>query len=515
MAADDDRGQTPDPWDEIVADGLGDGGGEVSFNFDEVVEEKPAEPVSAADPGEDPPQVAEPVSAAGEDALIDDWLSGDDASEPSAPAPSGFPGDENAAGSSGIEIGTGTSGVALHGAPEEGSGVGTFGDEPSAESATDEWPAIDTSAGDADDAGSSAGFPVVTDAAPSVTTGTAAPAAKKSTGRPAKPAKPAKKSGGIGQLIGVVLGGAMAIPITLAILIYGLGKDPFGVTKSVPAEVAYLLPEKFRPGYKKPVTPKPDADGSSALDALPTSSDPVEPAVEPPPPEPATVPGDGEPVMPADPATPPVTDVATIEPPGLDALDTPPGPPAPAEPPPLDTAALDEAVAEAAALCEALGAVDDRGGKAYGKLRIRWYRALARVAEELVAMENIAATTGRPLAGAPENVASLHGTIGGREPLAAELAALAPDWLAYANRGSDGVVVPVTFESARRVGPYWTARVSLAAPSGSPRDITVISRSEPAAVAGDSVVVTGVALDGTVIWAADVRGSGSGSPPGL
>ncbi|MEI7780889.1 MAG: hypothetical protein WCJ18_03055, partial [Planctomycetota bacterium] len=77
----------------------------------------------------------------------------------------------------------------------------------------------------------------------------AAPVKKKS-----KPVKAAKsRGGGIGQIIGIVLGGLMALPITYAILIWGFQKDPFKFTKMAPAEVAFLLPEKFQPGYKKPV----------------------------------------------------------------------------------------------------------------------------------------------------------------------------------------------------------------------------------------------------------------------
>ena len=151
-----------------------------------------------------------------------------------------------------------------------------------------------------------------------------------------------------------------------------------------------------------------------------------------------------------------------------------------APPPALATAALDDAVGEAAALSEALGAVDDRETRAYTLLRTRWYRSLARVAEELVALEHAAAAAGRPLDAPPENVVLLHGTIAGREALAAELATLAPDWLAYGKRGSDGVVLPVTLDSVRKVGPYWTARATLDGRDGQPRSLTVISRSEPA-----------------------------------
>jgi hypothetical protein len=551
MAGDDDRGAAPDPWDDIVAEGLGEEAGEIAFRFEEP-DVEPVAPENAGDEttaqesaGTDAP-VEEPLAAGdgdAADALVEDWLSeGDGMADPAVPPLSVFAPEDAAAGSSSIEIGTGASAIGLHGEPQQeeigdpfaeisGSGAGE---------AAAEWPGIDAAA----DAATAAepdegGFPLVE------TTGAAAVVAASTAGgvkKPVKrPAKPAKKAGGIGQLVGIMLGGVMAIPITLGILLYGLGKDPFGVAKAVPPQAAFLLPQKFRPGYKRPAPARSDVAGGSALDNLPTiepvepeppAPESVEPSVdEPPAVEPSAV-VDSDAVVPpppdtvSEPAPEPLLDTVAVdgpgvetpgfEPPGLDGLGVEPEPaapaqpPAPPEPPPLDTLALDEAVGDAAALCAALGAVDDKENRAYKLLRTRWYRALARVAEELVAVENAAAITGRPLASPPDNVAALHGQLGGRASLAAELAALAPDWLAYEKRGSDGVVVPVNFGSSRRVGPYWSSRVTLTAADGTSRDLTVVSRAEPAAIAGDRLVVTGVALDGAVIWAADVRPAADG-----
>ncbi|MFM7109397.1 MAG: hypothetical protein ACKOZU_12505 [Planctomycetaceae bacterium] len=497
MAADDDREQAPDPWDEIVAEGLGEGTGEISFTFDEPGDSAAADaPAAGLDAGDGPG----PEASAAEDALVEHWLSGGDG-EAGEAVRLDAPSEDHAAGSSAIEIGTGGSGVKLHGAPEQEEIGGGATDDQAAET----WLGIDTSGSD-DDAASTGGFPDISTAGAESKPDSAPPAPKTPARRPAKSVKNVKKkSGGIGQLVGVVLGGAMAIPITMAILIYGLGKDPFGVTKRVPEQVAFLLPEKFRPGYKKPVAPKPDADapGPSALDDLPSvPATDTEPA-------PADVAGVDKPVMPDDPVPLPEPDPAPAAEPGLDDLAVTP---AAAEPPPLDTAPLDDAVAEAAALCEAIGAVDDTGSAAYKTLRKRWYRALARVAEELVVLDNAAATSGRTVGGATDSVAALHGTIDGRELLRGELAVLACFWLAAVSRDSDGVVVPVTFESSQKVGPYWRTKSSLADAAGTSRTLTVISRTEPAAVVGDAVVVTGVALDreGTVIWAADIRAAGGG-----
>ena len=88
--------------------------------------------------------------------------------------------------------------------------------------------------------------------------------------------------------------------------------------------------------------------------------------------------------------------------------------------------------------------------------------------------------------------------------VAATLPKLAGDWLAYARRDSEGILLPVTFESAKKVGPYWRSKVQLEA-GDQMRELAIITREEPAAVAGDRLLVTGIVFDGDVIWAADVR----------
>jgi hypothetical protein len=63
----------------------------------------------------------------------------------------------------------------------------------------------------------------------------------------------------------------------------------------------------------------------------------------------------------------------------------------------------------------------------------------------------------------------------------------------------------VTFDSATRLGPFWSAKVLLDDGNGAMTELAIVSRSEPAALAGDRVIVTGLLLDGDVIWATDVR----------
>jgi hypothetical protein len=325
-----------------------------------------------------------------------------------------------------------------------------------------------------------------------------------------------KKASGIGQVIGIVLGGVMAIPVTLAILIWGFGKDPFGTTKQLPEQLAFLLPAKFQRGGAGGGgldLGLPDPDTMSVRSP---ATDPQAPAAEPIAPE-------ADPVVPQ----PTAADPSAADPSAgessagdqrparteefVDPLDVPqPTPSAPfasPAPPPLDTAALDAALAAAEAAADAFRNVGDPDDPARTPLMLDWYKRLASVAEELVLLERTAADTGRALAGPPEGFKALHAGIAGHAGLRTELARLGRMWLTASKRNGDGVVLQVTFDSARRVGPYWSTQATLELPKGKTRQVVLVSRAEPAAVAGDPIVVSGVILGDGVIWAADVRGA--------
>jgi hypothetical protein len=73
--------------------------------------------------------------------------------------------------------------------------------------------------------------------------------------------------------------------------------------------------------------------------------------------------------------------------------------------------------------------------------------------------------------------------------------------------------MPATFSGVRRVGPYWCSRVSIAEAGGATRELSVISRVEPAAAPGDAVVIMGLVMDGGVLWASDLRSAAAGDEP--
>jgi hypothetical protein len=340
-----------------------------------------------------------------------------------------------------------------------------------------------------------------------------------------KPVKKKATQGGIGQMIGVVLGGLMALPITYAILVWGFQKDPFKLTKMVPPDVAFLLPQKFQPGFKRQATSLPMPTAGSSLDDLPTvppATDAAATGTEP------AATADGEPLVPegdgGDAATadavladvarsadkPPADDAGAADAALIDETAAEPAPASiPAPPPapePLDLSGLAAAVKTADSAVDALLAVEDPTDPVRRKLLVGWYKTLAKVGEELTMLETVAADTGRPLKQTPEALAALQGKIAGSRQLVDDLGTLGRMWLSSQKRPADGVVLLGTFGSTRKVGPYWYTLVSLPEAEGAAaREVSIISRSEPTASEGDRVVATGVLFSGDIVWAADCR----------
>jgi hypothetical protein len=499
MAGDDEKDKADgfDPWADLVSESNTEAGDASALPSPDPSEaegpqagEFHGEPAAHDGQGSAGADIEAAADAPAQEDLVDAWLD-DTAIDREGHAPlTVFPGDESGdsasehsdlrLGGSSIEIGTGASGI------ESSSGVEVIESleidpQPVADRSEANEPAAD-----------------VLDFAAS-TASPAAAAASAPVGKKTKKKHPPKvrKSGAIGPLLGVVGGGVMAVPITLGILIWGFQKDPFKVTKHVPEEVAFLLPAKFRKGYVKPLEDGPDLSKAPSLDDLPSNATAVpdvpmpDIATEEPPPAPAPV--------------EPATDVAVTPEPA------PPPAPAP-EPEPLDVSALETAVADASAALDAVKAVEDPADPVRKKLLVDWYKKLARVAQELAMLEHVAGDSGRPLAHTPEGVLRLHANILERPELVDDLSRLARNWLAYSKRGGDGIVVPVTFAGARRVGPYWSSRATMIEAGGKPRELAIISRTEPTAVPGDVILVTGLVLDGGVFWAADVRAATGNGP---
>ena len=596
MATDDEkRDESEELWSEIDGVDLPELTADVSLPPDD------EEPVPSAAAGSDPdgPEAssaaAEPGAAGDSD--IDAWLN-DFGDEP-RPALSVFQeeesgpfaeeGDHALIDRSAVEIGTGQSGVATPSSLEAGSDPfgdlrsGLDPDEPPdfsmfveaengpavEEGASDAGEGVDWTAAEATDAAFA--FEDVVD--PKAASGPAGHAA--ATGATPLPeevftaAGPRKKSG-LGGLIGIVAGGLLAIPLTLGILLWGLGRDPFGLANLVPQSLAFLVPAELRPaGFEPPVAmtvaePLRQLDGptaaepvlvdavvvpdeASAAAATGTDAEPLAvgteqavaadaiamaaggtdgalAALEPAEP-PAAVAGI-EPVMdevvmdeavmdeavmdeavmaePDSLAVVPVIEpdpaalLAVLEPRDAEVLVESEQPPA-MEQEPLDVSELVTAATDAVALAGESTAPSSRQ-------LVDWYRALATYAESLARLEREAVESGRSLDDASASVADVTDGIGSRPEIHALLARLSRDWIGYARRPSDGVVIPARFLGARPVGPFWRSEVRIGDTEGRPDlDLVVVTRAEPDVAADAIVVITGLSLDDGVIWAADIR----------
>lgn len=564
--ADDDKLQPgDDPWAGLESEALPDLAGDFSFSF----EEQPAADVpgdGTGDTGGEPADAFAPLAESdeagndsgadfGEDAEsadIDAWLEEPSGSQSVGAEDGAGPGlsvfqhedsqieiedadrspeaadDDEAANllaeQSAVEIGTGLSGIPTP------SAVGDFGDhfgggsDPAAVSGSDAPEDAESAADDpftfaaGEDGGDvEPGLPAA------ITAGAAATATSRSAKAPRRAAPRRKKPSMVGQLVGVVLGGAMSIPIVLGILWWGVGKDPLQVAPRVPESLGFLVPAKFKPGAA--ALAASGAGRAPSLDDVlgaggrtgPVATDPIEPDAlpepDPVPAEPAvTAVADADPAVPADPG-PGDEDPLMALLSGREkqaAVAEPPAPPPVPEPEPLDIAGLERTASAASAALRAVVAVADPTDPTFKSVAVKWYRALAAHAEELALLERVAADTGRPLEALPAPAAAVHRDVVAHPELFEPLARLTRDWLAFSKRGSDGVVAPATFVSARRVGPYWRAEVRVG-----DRPLTVLSRVEPAAAPGGIVIVTGLAIDADTLWASDLQAAEEASPFGL
>lgn len=341
---------------------------------------------------------------------------------------------------------------------------------------------------------------------------------------------PPRRGGGLGQVVGVVLGGVLAIPVTLAILLWGFQRDPLGVAKSVPEGMRFMLPRAVR----RSVEPRAQPVAGTSLDAIATSaaeslraesaggveaeplasSLPTTPAADPvaaPPaadPEPlATVPDSAGTLAP-DPApavgsTPPAVEETAI------AIGAPPvaglgrtvesAPPAVRSP---DFGPLDGAVERALLATENLGRLDPTADPQVREQGlVAWYRSLAEAASLLAVAEKEAADGGGSVEAVTRHYEGLAMRLATER--VADITDLGTMWLTTGRRPSEGAVLVGTLEESRAAGPWWWGR--LAVRGSEPRTVAFFARTLDAVQAGEDVMVTGVLGDASAMWASDVR----------
>lgn len=320
----------------------------------------------------------------------------------------------------------------------------------------------------------------------------------------------AKKKAGGGAL-GPILGGLMSLPIVFLILLgvlWGTGRDPIGMRSWLPS---FMLPARQggravaaanvkSPSLDDLATAEAEAargetpaDESDTPEAETSSSPPSEP----------------EPPMSNAP-------VPAIEPPAIDdpllaAVPGVPGVPLPEseapaavqEPTSLDFSGIDTAVDAALASLDrvaeaAAGPPADRR-----RALVAWYKDLARVGTELAMLETAAADSGRPLDDTPAAISTLYKRLGEANGVAPDLKRLCRNWVDYAKRPADGVLLVGVLDAARQVGPFWYTTLALEQVDGTMRPVSLISRRPPRADPGDLVAVAGVVFSEDMVWAAD------------
>jgi hypothetical protein len=331
----------------------------------------------------------------------------------------------------------------------------------------------------------------------------------------ARKPKASKKSGG--GALGPILGGLLSLPIVFLILLgvlWGTGRDPIGMRSWLPS---FLLPARQEGQAVAAATAKPpslDDPGAAEMNGTlgetavegsasrePEATEPQPPTV---PPEPASLVGDplsptiepptvGEPLLAAISGTPSVPMTEPTE----AALAARP------ELPLLDLSGIDAAVEAALASMDRIGDAATGAGVERRRALVAWYKDLARVGTELAMLETVAADSGRPLDETPAAIATLYERLGNANDVAPDLKRLCRNWVDYARRPADGVLLVGVLDAARQVGPFWYTTLSLEQVDGTMRPLSLISRREPRADPGDRVAVAGVVFSEDTVWAAD------------
>lgn len=300
--------------------------------------------------------------------------------------------------------------------------------------------------------------------------------------------RPLRKKSAAGSLAGVVIGGLLAVPIVVVILLWGFRRDDFGIARVLPEELAFLLPAELRPLPRLPqetpsAEPMPTLppDGFAGLAPGSTSA------------------GD-RPVVPGQDAVSPQEMRGVV---GSGDFEEEPRSPEDVLLDAADLALLEMATARATVM---LGSMLDLPSDAPEEMlkaaRIDWYKSLAAVGEEAAAAEGLRMEGGRSTAAVAGPVISLAERIA-RDPVATEeLAVLARQWMLATKRDSSGVLFPGELQDIRQIGTVWASSLQSSGEDAESNRVTVLSQRRPERSEGSRVVAAGVIVAKDVIWAA-------------
>jgi len=314
--------------------------------------------------------------------------------------------------------------------------------------------------------------------------------------------------GGIAAVVSVLLGGALAIPIAIAILFWGLKKDPFKIAPKIPASLAFLLPPEFQVAGQGGWASPRMAEGQEVAVAARSLDDLVADGGGPEDPQ------GGESQKAGATDEPAVIDAGSRD---AGTVASTPEPVEPRRPPSLDTSSLDAAVSSADAVTGRLLDASEQDSE-YKRLLKDWYTSLSKVGAEIVALEQEASGSGAEFVAVSPAVKRTIGRILADDRASEQFAKLSRMWLKSRGRTSDGVVLPAVLGGTRKVGAWWVSRVRVSDDPAVP-EVAVLSRSRPEASEGDAVVVLGLVFEPGVVWAAvcdrfePVRDAAENAPP--
>ncbi|MBL6712622.1 MAG: hypothetical protein ISQ07_04465 [Pirellulales bacterium] len=271
-----------------------------------------------------------------------------------------------------------------------------------------------------------------------------------------------RKKQSAGSVVGVIVGGLMAVPIVLVILLWGFRRDDFGLVKMLPENLSFLVPAELQRPQRPRLPRLPELPEGQTLPPMP-----VLPAVI----------GESVDVLPQTPIDDPLLSAA-------------------------DLALVEMATARANVM---LGSVLELPPDAPETMQktalVDWYKSLAAVGEEAVAAEQRLVEEGRSTDGIDQSIARTTGRIAENTEASEQLKELARQWLQASKRDSQGVVLPGVVGDVERVGAIWS--VTLQTGEGEQSlSTTVLCRQPLQASAGSRVVAVGVVISETVVWAA-------------
>lgn len=283
--------------------------------------------------------------------------------------------------------------------------------------------------------------------------------------------RPPRRKEAAGSIFGVIVGGMLAVPIVLLILLWGFRRDDFGIARVLPPSLEMLLPAELRAPVlpaeptddSLPTLPKDgfmaDVDASPARDEAPVTDD-------------ATSAADSASRLPEDPL--------------LDAA---------------DLALLEMATARAAVmLTNVLEVPDDAPDDMRKRALVDWYKSLAAVGEKAALAEQVISDAGRSTEAVGRPLATMVDQIIEMPRVSEELAALARQWMQATKRDAEGAVFPGTLTSVRRVGDAWVSTVRSEDELSAALTVTALSRQRPTMPEGSSVVAVGVVVANDTMW---------------